>query len=929
MSIGGYVRKEVINKLLSNNKNVESVSQVLNELKKTEILPEQKFSNPYVYVNRPGEIAQINNFLEDDSQKLCLIGGIQGSGKSTLVRTTLSTCQEHVLLYWYECSQVTNLDDILLSLCAFFDKRFSKNKVLTKQKSTISIDERLISYLKTLDRPMVIVLDSIEYLVSTEFTIQDDELKQFFNYLLSQKLLKLILIGQRLPTADMDSVDDFINELRIAGLSEYNAINLLRKEGVNASNPMLLELYKYSRGYPWVLLLAVNTLKRFNMPVDKLLKELASYEDSFESFLIKRIYQQLKEKEKKILEYLSVIRHPVNIPAFVCLDNSLSKIENELEELQKIKMIRSTGKRFHVNTAVRKYVYNSISLDLKYKLHLEVSKFYAAEMSKNLADRTIRLSRKLLTSEQFFHNNTATKFYTAREQFEKKQIVAHSDLQIKSSKDGEIQLNQVDIKPIDPVLLQKGFKIDKIIDFEPEEVNTSDLDTSFQLPIPGKQNKELVNFDGLQIELTEEEKELLKETENTDQLEPPTQFLNKKILQNSLSEELNYKDTDSSPPEQISLPADEELFDLEYEIDTSNEEAILSNMDLVESLVFVARGYASENKHQIAIDRYREALEIAEKSNNLESMLGTLISMAESYMSLKQYNLSLECYSWCLKICEEIHDFSRVPLLLASMGKVYSECYQHEKALMQYNEVLKMPAGQLSNSVKAIVYLGIGEIYDYRQQFNEALNYYKMSLKAFVEINDLPNQAIIYSRIALIYDDLGRYEKAIENYEESLKIDKSLGKKQSYAATLSNLAAVCDDLGQRSRALKYYKQSLVIDNELNNMEGLYKTLSRVGTIYSEVGQTEKALNYYKQELKVAKKVKDPYWIAMAFLDLGDLFYYMNDYTKAAKHFFISQKVISKSISTDSKEKIERRINKLLDHIPRETLQEIKKQVFNK
>ncbi|MGD9581212.1 MAG: tol-pal system YbgF family protein, partial [Vampirovibrionia bacterium] len=108
-----------------------------------------------------------------------------------------------------------------------------------------------------------------------------------------------------------------------------------------------------------------------------------------------------------------------------------------------------------------------------------------------------------------------------------------------------------------------------------------------------------------------------------------------------------------------------------------------------------------------------------------------------------------------------------------------------------------------------------------------------------------------------------------------------------------------------------------------------KTLSRVGTIYCELGETELALKYYKQELLIAKKVIDPYWIAMAYLDLGDLHYFMEEFIKAAKYFFISKKVIRKSISTDSKEKIERRLLKLQDYIPQNQFNQIKEQIMSK
>ena len=917
MSIGGYLNQNIMDKLLSCSGSAKSAMAVFDEMSKSEHISSYKNVNPYVFANRNKEIAELNYFFDDPSQKLLLVGGIQGSGKSDLMRSIVSICQEQVMVYWYECSKVTNLDDILLSLCAFFDKRIGKNQSSPLQKSSISIDERLISYLKSLNRSIVIVLDSIEFLVNPEFTIQDEELKQFFNYLLSHPKIKLVLVGQRLPTSDMSHADDFVTELRLSGLSESNSINLLRDIGLETSNTILAEVYKHSRGYPWVMLLAASVAKKLSMDPNKLLEDMSNIEDSFESYLIKMIYRELSQEESKLLNYLSIFRHPINIPTVKNLDKLFYEPDEAINELLLLKLIRSTGKRYHLNATVRKYVYNMIPYDIRYQLHSDISKFYNSEISKKLAERTIRLSRKLLHSEQHFHNSTAATLYREKEKF--KQNIKYAT---GKAKDLQYSQQASEIKPSEDKYIQA---IDNSwnnydYNYEPTEVDSQDLDTNYQLPLSGEEpeTKEIVNIDGLELELSEEEKELL---EGTDDIVSPPPIEDNQTNINLIEQEdfeTNHKIKD-----------DNDDLDIEFDFDKSIDETVSTNLDLVESLVFVAKGYAAENKHNTAIERYQEVLEICEQHNDYELMATVLIAMADSYMALKQYDLSIECYEHCRTIYNELNDFSKLPELLARFGMVYLECYQHEKALAQFSEALRIPEDLLSNQVKASAYLGIGEIHDYRHQFDDALKYYFMALKAFIEINDLLNQSTLYSRIGLIYDDLGQYEKAIYHYEQSLKIDRDLGRKETYAATLSNLAAVCDELGQRSRALKYYKQSIIIDKELNNIEGLYKTLSRVGTIYSEIGKTDMAFTYYKQELKLAKRVKDPYWIAMAFLDLGDLYYYEGDYVKAAKHFFISQKVISKSISTDSREKIDRRIRNLLEYISSEELNSIKRSVLSK
>jgi tetratricopeptide (TPR) repeat protein len=927
----GYLHTNELQYLLSCKDSLQEINKKLNDLKKSEPLSSNKDINPYVYTNRLDEINNISYFFDDASQKLLLVGGIQGAGKSSLVRSVLVTCDPQVLVYWYECSKITNLDDLLLSLCAFFDKKLSKSLFPPKNRNIISIDERLISYLKSLNRPIIIVIDSIEHLVSPSLNIADEELKYFFNFLLEHPFVKLVLMGQRLPTADMEYNEEFITELRTGGLSEDKAIKLLRAYDIQSSNTILSEIYKLSRGYPWILLLSAALMKRLNMPPDKIIQEMNLYEDSFETYLLKESYKSLPALEVDLLNYLSVIRHPINIPALSILDKTFEDPVESLKALYNTRLIQTVGKRYYVNNTVRKNIYNLIPLEQKCTLHNTISKFYSAEISKKLADRSIRLSRKLLHSEQYFHNVTATQIYTEKGKFDKKisqpkHYLPHM---------GKEPLEKTVIKDVDPKYVHayeqmKQYSVEnihnpqiqKVIQQQNTQPPPNEVDDkmehrtghSKQKPKPVETPaKEIMDIDGLEIELTSEEMQLLED----DSIQESNDTVKFSHLKPSVNEETQETEEEAG----LDL-------DLDFDFVSSGTEPA-SDLDLVESLRFVARSYAAENKHKMAIERYNEAIAICEKLNNSLEYAKTLVPLAECYMQIKQYDKALAKFEKAKNIFVKAGDQTQIPLIMANLGTVYTECYQHEKALGQYNEVFKLPEEVLTNNVKAKVYLGMGEIYDYWQRLRDALKCYNLSLRAFEEINDSLNQAILYSRIALIYDDLGDYPLAVKHYQKSIDLDRQLGRKQTYAANLSNLASVYDEMGDKQKALTHYKQSLLIDKELNQMEGLYKTLSRIGTIYIEMGEIEKALSAYQKELKVARKVNDPYWIAMAYLDMGDLYYFTKEFPRAAKCFLISQKVISKSISTDSKEKIDRRIARIQDHIPRERYERIKNSVQKK
>ena len=66
--------------------------------------------------------------------------------------------------------------------------------------------------------------------------------------------------------------------------------------------------------------------------------------------------------------------------------------------------------------------------------------------------------------------------------------------------------------------------------------------------------------------------------------------------------------------------------------------------------------------------------------------------------------------------------------------------------------------------------------------------------------------------------------------------------------------------------------------------------------------------------KTAKKTGDSYLIASCYLELGDCFFEYRDYKNALKAYVLSKKNIDGTISTDSKNKIERRFKNVYDEV---------------
>ncbi len=259
---------------------------------------------------------------------------------------------------------------------------------------------------------------------------------------------------------------------------------------------------------------------------------------------------------------------------------------------------------------------------------------------------------------------------------------------------------------------------------------------------------------------------------------------------------------------------------------------------------------------------------------------------------------------------------------LFRLANLYKERFHHDQALQGYYSVLNSESSHIPENILLEVLKNTAEIYDYRGDFDSSINYFERALLEAEKYSNTGQKAEIYFKLALAYDDSGDYENALKFYQKNLEISENPEENRFLAAACSNIAAIYDETGNPKKAIEFYKKSLNIDTRANNRDGEYEVLSKLGNIYFETGNYTEAGKCFYKELNIAKHTGDPYKIAMSYIDIGDIFLFEKNYEKAVKAFILAKKSIDKTISTDSREKIDRRFRRVIDEIGRKKYAEL-------
>ena len=795
----------------------------------------------YNLVNRNEYIKETCQALNSNDQKLIFINGFQGTGKTEFIKTLMYALEENILNFYYECSPITHLDDIILSLFNYLKKIAIKNpeyKRAFKISNSQSIDERLMNFIKTINIPLLIVIDGFENLTNDNPSEEQKELIHFLEFLSSIPEIKIIISGRKIGLSSLKA-DPY--EIRLSGLEESEASKVLKDNEIIETESGLQQIFQVTRGYPENLLWfsnAVNTLKISSF--DLLQEYYAKEQKSFEEFIYQKIYKAVPDEFLKTIYFLTTIRHSITLETLEKL-NFTSNIPEKLSYLTSKMMLTQNKEVFYIKSLLKNTIYSNISPNEKKQIHRYLYEIYSEQISKKLEERIFPISRKLLYSEQYYHYMCLTNY---------------GDKSLPDLKATTLSNLKPDFKYLYTNITDSLFVGNKetesavILDDKQEHKNPAATHTTAKANQDVNKNILNTNIDiasDLKIELSEEEKALLSENESI-------------------------SDSQEEMPRQL-------FTDPQISVQSSRDDK-------------------AENKASNSLEG---------KIQNLKSEANTLYENGKFDEAAKKFEESLVLY-------EILKDKVNVNRTLISIANTYNEGYRHDVALMYYYRILSSENETTEIEPKIEAFCGIADIYDYREDFENALKFYQKAFEEAEKSNNIRQKANVCFKKALAYDDLGDLGKALEFYLKNTNISDNIEVNPNIAAAYANMAAIYEEREDLNKAKEYYSESLKFDKLLNNKEGQFETLSNIGNIYFESFDYQNANDCFHEALAIARETGDAYKIAMSCLDIGDIYLQEKHFEKALKAFIIAGKTIEKTISTDSREKIDRRLKKVMGEI---------------
>ncbi|HEX4960963.1 MAG TPA: CHAT domain-containing protein [Thermoanaerobaculia bacterium] len=289
-------------------------------------------------------------------------------------------------------------------------------------------------------------------------------------------------------------------------------------------------------------------------------------------------------------------------------------------------------------------------------------------------------------------------------------------------------------------------------------------------------------------------------------------------------------------------------------------------------------------EHRQAIERQRQALEIAERIQDRDLQARTLANLGISLQSLGQGEQALDYYGKSLAIsrADDNPAVEAVALwatgsLLVGQGK-NADAVASLKAAVEAARRAKDP----QREDLALVYLG--RAYSNLGQSKESIASYQAARDLAHQLDNQAGEATILGSLASEYLHTGELDKAADLSKQAIAIGKASKNQNARSAALQLLSAIQLSRSEFRALLDTSQELKALARDTTDPALEETAVLNLALAYTRLEDGEKASAAYQDLLALAKKNGNPKNAAQALQSLGDAASQKNDHAEAVKLF---------------------------------------------
>lgn len=285
-----------------------------------------------------------------------------------------------------------------------------------------------------------------------------------------------------------------------------------------------------------------------------------------------------------------------------------------------------------------------------------------------------------------------------------------------------------------------------------------------------------------------------------------------------------------------------------------------------------------------ALNLLNDALQVAENLSNPILTADVYGSLGTIFFSKGEYDEANAYFDKQYKISETNGYIGGISASVGNIGNILMDKGNYRKALKNYRTQLDLNSKIGSKTNMLIAFCNIGNIHLNLNNYAEALKYYKKSKDVCEELGDKNGIGKILGNMGIVHKARKDYAKALSCYHKGMEIKEELGDKNGIGRILGNMGIIYMDTGDYEGALLSYNRALDIKNELGDKMGSSTVIGNIGNIHMDLGNFDLAEEHYLKALAIKNELGDKHGIIILLYNLGLIAAEKQNYLKAIEFY---------------------------------------------
>nr|WP_299171412.1 tetratricopeptide repeat protein [uncultured Allomuricauda sp.] len=269
------------------------------------------------------------------------------------------------------------------------------------------------------------------------------------------------------------------------------------------------------------------------------------------------------------------------------------------------------------------------------------------------------------------------------------------------------------------------------------------------------------------------------------------------------------------------------------------------------SLDQIGARYRNLSKFKQAAELHQEALDYAEKSNNIGLRVRALNMLGVVYRRTDAIKTALDYNQKALELAEQVENPSThikrsINVSLNCIGNLYQALEQYDLAIIQFKRTLKLEE-ELGNKLGlAINYQNIGDCLEYKGDLEGALENFRKSLAYNEDINSNYGRIICKNSLARIYLKQNMPYAALVLLEPLHEQAMEIGDFYITPLVYINTGWAHTELGNYDKAHKLIMDGLEMSQTHNIPSNILYAYQKLSDFEQARGNYKAAYQYYKK-----------------------------------------------------------------------------------